>query len=475
MLFARRSRSLWRCWDLTRRAGKGPGSAGLSSWSSQPRPGPATRQPPRTVGRTSTSRPGVTTTSTPSTTTSTVPPPTTLPAPRPRPRFDDGSLGSQRRASPAGCSAGLRSGPSSAGPSARPLRRTRTASGSSGTDAFLALAVEPGVSFAEATQYVTTLETITGLGQQAIIANNRYLYFTSGGVSYWLLWQQVGDFSELHTSQLVALAHDVLAHDPAEQPAAPPVPGPAGPPDLLRRRLHRGRPGVGLGHLSRHVAPAEDPGGVPGRFRPREPRVLRLAASSPRRRGRAPPEARDLHGQRQRRPGPAGRRCRSSLSEARRGGRPTAPGSGRHDRARPRGLQGALDRRAGDAGPAAVRGHAGDRPGLRRGGGQAPRRELLQPGHGSERSARELHGHPGDRRAWSRCDSTACTSTWRAASISPTTSPSTWIASSRQRAKRLSRLPGRAIAAACGVGLERRAQVFSFARFVYETGGRRRG
>jgi hypothetical protein len=99
-----------------------------------------------------------------------------------------------------------------------------------GADAFLALAVEPGVSFAEATQYVTTLQTITGLGQQAIIANNRYLYFTSGGVSYWLLWQQVGDFSQLHTSQLVVLAHDVLVHDPAEQPAAPPVPGPAGPP-----------------------------------------------------------------------------------------------------------------------------------------------------------------------------------------------------------------------------------------------------
>jgi len=99
-----------------------------------------------------------------------------------------------------------------------------------GANAFLALTVEPHTSFQAATQYVTTLQTITGLGDQAIIANNRYLYFTSSGTSYWLLWQQVGDFSELHTDQLVALAHDVLAHDAAKQPAAAPVPGPPGPP-----------------------------------------------------------------------------------------------------------------------------------------------------------------------------------------------------------------------------------------------------
>jgi hypothetical protein len=99
-----------------------------------------------------------------------------------------------------------------------------------GVDAFLALSVEPGTSFDTATQYVDTLETITDLGQQAIIANNRYLYFTASGTSYWLLWQQVGDFSELHTNQLVALAHDVLAHDLAEVRAAAPVPGPPGPP-----------------------------------------------------------------------------------------------------------------------------------------------------------------------------------------------------------------------------------------------------
>jgi hypothetical protein len=99
-----------------------------------------------------------------------------------------------------------------------------------GGDAFLALALEPNTSFDTATQYVDTLETVTGLGQLAIIANNRYLYFTSSGTSYWLLWQQVGDFSQLHANQLIALAHDVLAHDPARVHAAAPVPGPPGPP-----------------------------------------------------------------------------------------------------------------------------------------------------------------------------------------------------------------------------------------------------
>lgn len=99
-----------------------------------------------------------------------------------------------------------------------------------GDDAFLALEVEPDTSFDTATQYVTTLETVTGLGAQAIIANNRFLYFSSGTTSYWLLWQQVGDFSELHTAQLVALARDVLARKPRRSLWPPPVPVAPGPP-----------------------------------------------------------------------------------------------------------------------------------------------------------------------------------------------------------------------------------------------------
>jgi lysophospholipase L1-like esterase len=150
--------------------------------------------------------------------------------PRARPRLDDGSLGSQvtRVACRLLSRAQIRAefgGPVSPATPTYPYCQWLV-----GTGAFLALAVEPHTSFQAATQYVTTLQTITGLGDQAIIANNRYLYFTSSGTSYWLLWQQVGDFSELHGNQLVALAHDVLAHDLSTQAAAAPVPGPVGPP-----------------------------------------------------------------------------------------------------------------------------------------------------------------------------------------------------------------------------------------------------
>jgi Protein of unknown function (DUF459) len=99
-----------------------------------------------------------------------------------------------------------------------------------GTDSFLALAVEQGVSFRTATQYVDTLETVHGLGEAAIIANNRYLYFTAGDVSYWLLWQQVGDFTSLNSARLIALAHDVLGHRLPSGPIPPSPLAPAGPP-----------------------------------------------------------------------------------------------------------------------------------------------------------------------------------------------------------------------------------------------------
>ncbi len=102
-----------------------------------------------------------------------------------------------------------------------------------GSNAFLALAVFPHMSFAEDTQWVVPLQKIPGLGQQALIGNNRYLYFSAGGTSYYLLWQQVGDFSELHEAQLVALARDVLAHPVPVGPIGLPPAGPAGPPILF--------------------------------------------------------------------------------------------------------------------------------------------------------------------------------------------------------------------------------------------------
>jgi lysophospholipase L1-like esterase len=146
------------------------------------------------------------------------------------PRLDDGSLGN--RATRLACTllsrAEIRSrfgGPVGVATPTYPYCQWLV-----GSNAFLALAVEPGVSFNAATQYVDTLQTVTGLGQQAIIANNRYLYFTASGTSYWLLWQQVGDFTELNANQLVALGHDVLAHNLATGPLPAPALGPAGPP-----------------------------------------------------------------------------------------------------------------------------------------------------------------------------------------------------------------------------------------------------
>jgi len=161
-------------------------------------------------------------------------PPTTSPAspPRPSPRLDDGSLGN--RATRLACSLlgraqiqGQFGGPVGPATPTYPYCQWLV-----GSDAFLALAVEPRTSFQDATQYVDTLESVTGLGQQAMIANNRYLYFTEAGTTYWLLWPQVGDFSQLHTAQLVALAHDVLARAPREDALTTraPLPGPPGPP-----------------------------------------------------------------------------------------------------------------------------------------------------------------------------------------------------------------------------------------------------
>ena len=168
--------------------------------------------------------------------------------------------------------------------------------------------------------------------------------------------------------------------------------------DLLRRRLDRCRTRVGLGHVPRDVAGVEDISGVPGRQRPRESRLLRLAASSSRRGCRVRGPARDLHGQRQRRAGLVRRRslsaCREPIVEkglCRQGCRD-------HERARARRLQAALDRRAGDAGPAAVDLYGSDGPGLRTASRQAPRGYLLQSWRRPGRTERALRRNLVDTR-----------------------------------------------------------------------------
>jgi len=99
-----------------------------------------------------------------------------------------------------------------------------------GATAFLALDFEPRVPFAQAAHWAGALVRLKGLGNHAEIADNRYLYFSDHAGTFWLLWQQVGDFTSLHETQLVALARDVLAH-PLPPAKLPPTPlGPPGPP-----------------------------------------------------------------------------------------------------------------------------------------------------------------------------------------------------------------------------------------------------
>lgn len=188
-------------------------------------------QPAASAGRsTTTSRALVTTTSAPAATTTRVTSPPRSSRPIRSPRLDDGSLGSQ--ATRLACSLlsrgeiqGQFGGPVSSATPTYPYCQWRV-----GNDAFLALAVEQRTSFQTATQYVQTLEVLSGLGREAIIANNRYLYFTASGTTYWLLWQKVGDFSLLHTHQLVTLARDVLARAQVNRTTREPALGPPGPP-----------------------------------------------------------------------------------------------------------------------------------------------------------------------------------------------------------------------------------------------------
>ena len=204
------------------------GAAGLAGCATTAAPAP----PPRTQGSSAAS-----TTSTAAPTTGPGPTtPTTSPSIKTRPaapRVDDGSLGSRptriacklldraQIQGQFGAAVGL---PTPTYPYCQWLV---------GKDAFLALAVFPHMPYAADVQWVTPLVTINGLGQSAMIGNNRYLYFYARGTSYYLLYQKVGDFSGLYQPQLEALARDVLARPlPAGAVGLPPQ-TPPGPPILF--------------------------------------------------------------------------------------------------------------------------------------------------------------------------------------------------------------------------------------------------
>ncbi|HEV8065148.1 MAG TPA: hypothetical protein VGP46_09965 [Acidimicrobiales bacterium] len=100
-----------------------------------------------------------------------------------------------------------------------------------GQSTWLALQVERGVSFNAATPYVATIESIRGLGQRAIVANDHVLYFTADGTTFGISVQYPLNFEPTYdVPQLTALAHDVLGHRlPAGQVGVRPR-APAGPP-----------------------------------------------------------------------------------------------------------------------------------------------------------------------------------------------------------------------------------------------------
>lgn len=190
--------------------------AGCSSAAAQ-------RPPPSTSGAASTTR---------ATTTTVAPTTTTRPKARTAKsgRIDDGSLGS--RSSRGACTLlsqaeieGQFGGPVGPATPANPYCEWLV-----GHDAFLALDYLPNVPFTEMARFTGSLVTLHGLGTRAEIGDNRYLYFSDGHNSFWLLWQQVGDFTSLHQPQLTALGRDVLAH-PLPVGALPgPAPVPAGSP-----------------------------------------------------------------------------------------------------------------------------------------------------------------------------------------------------------------------------------------------------
>jgi hypothetical protein len=164
------------------------------------------------------------------TTTTTSVPTTTEPRPSHPPRIGDGSLGDQPTRIACTLLTTSEIAKEFVGPVGPATPTYPYCQWLVGENSFLALDVEPHTSFDTATQYVDTLQTVTGLGDEAIIANNRYLYFTQGSTSYWLLWQSPGNFTDLNSAQLVALGHDVLAHDLPSADLGPPPPGPVGPP-----------------------------------------------------------------------------------------------------------------------------------------------------------------------------------------------------------------------------------------------------
>ncbi len=103
-----------------------------------------------------------------------------------------------------------------------------------GKDAWLAVWVGPKTSIERMRERSYVLEDVAGLGEDAFFGTDRYLYFGQNGASYYVVFQGVGEYTELRKEQLLALARTILAR-PLETTG---LPRPAG----STRELLEGEP-----------------------------------------------------------------------------------------------------------------------------------------------------------------------------------------------------------------------------------------
>lgn len=95
-----------------------------------------------------------------------------------------------------------------------------------GRDAWLALWVGPKTSIERMRERSYVTEDVGGLGDDAFFGTDRYLYFGQGGASYYLVYQRVGEYTELRRDQLLALGATVLSR-PLDLSDLPQTAGPA--------------------------------------------------------------------------------------------------------------------------------------------------------------------------------------------------------------------------------------------------------
>jgi lysophospholipase L1-like esterase len=103
-----------------------------------------------------------------------------------------------------------------------------------GRDAWVAVWVGPKTPIERVRERSYVLEDVAGLGDDAFFGTDRYLYFGRGGVSYYVVYQRVGEYTELHREQLLALARAILER-PLEGVSTP-------RPRTERRELLQGAP-----------------------------------------------------------------------------------------------------------------------------------------------------------------------------------------------------------------------------------------